>query len=250
MSNNCPVRRFWAREVLDRRRKVLGDAHPDTAASVYQVSRMDYAAGNYRDADGPLGQAITLLRKLQPTDRNLLADAVHQQATNDYLQGRLESAKKVIGRAPHFAVPCMDPIIFRYSKHSWPWLSFYGAGRLAEAIALDRHAVDVRACWRRHARADQCACALGSALSANGEHAEAIENLLSAEQMASTAFRRTPRQAATDPRAAGSSLHGCRSTAESRGCTTLPLRRCNPCIRRAIPILRERMEIWPASSSS
>ena len=54
MSINLPRAAILAKEVLERRRKVLGDAHPDTACSLYQVSRMVYAAGRYPDADEPL----------------------------------------------------------------------------------------------------------------------------------------------------------------------------------------------------
>ena len=78
----------------------------------------------------------------------------------------------------------------RFWNRNWPLaLILRGKGQLAEAIALDRHAVDVRA----QAGGDtperiNALRALGSALSANGEHAEAIEDLLSAEQMALRLF--------------------------------------------------------------
>ena len=179
-----------AKDVLERRRKVLGDAHPDTALSLYQVSKMFYSEGRYRDADAPLQEAIASLRKLQPTDRNLLADALHQQATNAYVQGRMDSSEKGYRESAALRTALYGPD-HRSVLESELALAIIlrGKGQLPEAIALARHAVDVRARSGGDTPERVNALrALGSALSAYGEHAQAIENLLAAEQMALRLF--------------------------------------------------------------
>ncbi|MEP6881396.1 MAG: serine/threonine-protein kinase [Dokdonella sp.] len=175
-----------AHEVLERRLKILGAAHPDTADSLYQVSRMLYSEGRYRESDEPLIKAIALLRELDPTDRNLLADAIHQHATIDYRLGNLDAAEKGF----------RESILLRSALYGSDHRSVLeaqvglavilrGNGKLLEAITLTRHVVEVRA--REGGDTPErinALRALGSSLSANGEHAEAIERLTEAVKMA------------------------------------------------------------------
>ena len=175
-----------AQEVLTRRRAVLGEAHPETARSWYQVGKFAYEAGRYADADPPFAQAIALLRTLEPTDRNLLATALYEKSTSAYFQGRLAEAEA------------------GYREAGTLWTESYGAehrdalsaqmslaqvlratGRNDEAIALLRHVVDVRTRLGGDTpeRIDALRI-LGSALSANAEHAEAVRDLVEAEAMA------------------------------------------------------------------
>ncbi len=177
--------RAFAEDVLARRRKVLGDAHPDTALSLFQVSQMHYQAGLYSEADLLVRQSIALLRSLQPINRNLLADALHEQASIAYQQGRLDDAEKdyreserlrtELYGADHRAVLETQLVLA---------LIVRGSGHVKEAIELIRHVVAVRT--RIGVDTPESANALralGSALSANGEHVEAIEQLGAAEQM-------------------------------------------------------------------
>ncbi len=178
--------RELANDVLERRLKVLGETHPDTAASLYQVSRMLYSEGRYRESEEPLIKAIALLRTLDPTDRNLLADATHQHATLDFMVGNLDAAEKgyresILMRSALYGPDHRSVLESQLSLA----LILRGNGQLAEAIVLTRHVVEVRA--RNGGDTPErinALRALGSSLSANGENAEAIERLLAAEQMA------------------------------------------------------------------
>ena len=175
-----------ANEVLERRVRILGEAHPDTADSLYQVSRMLYSEGRYRESDEPLVKAIALLRAIEPTDRNLLADAVHQHATNDYQVGNLDAAEKgyresILLRSALYGPDHRSVLEAQLALA----LILRSAGRLSEAITLNRHIVEVRArSGDDTPERINALRALGSSLSANGEHAEAIEHLIAAEEMA------------------------------------------------------------------
>ncbi|MEO7935896.1 MAG: tetratricopeptide repeat protein [Dokdonella sp.] len=175
-----------AHEVLERRLKILGAAHPDTADSLYQVSRMLYSEGRYRESDEPLIKAIALLRELDPTDRNLLADAIHQHATIDYRLGNLDAAEKGF-RESILLRSALYGLDHRSVLEAQVGLAVIlrGNGKLLEAITLTRHVVEVRA--REGGDTPErinALRALGSSLSANGEHAEAIESLTEAVEMA------------------------------------------------------------------
>ena len=174
-----------AEDVLARQRSVLGDEHPDTAKSWSQVGDLLYAAGRYSEADAPLAQAISLLRRLEPTDRNLLALTLYNKATSAYFQGRMDEAEQ------------------GYRESSALWTALYGAdhrdalsaqmslaqvlrheGNEEEAIALLRHVLDVRvAVGGDTTERVEVLRALGDALSAKGELPEAIADLVAAEQM-------------------------------------------------------------------
>ncbi len=175
-----------ANVVLERRVKILGEAHPDTAASLYQVSRMMYSEGRYRESDEPLVKAIALLRALDPTDRNLLADAVHQHSSVNFLLGNLDVAEKgyresIVLRSALYGPDHRSVLEAQLALA----LILRGNGQLPEAITLNRHVVEVRA--REGGDTPErinALRALGSSLSANGEHAQAIERLTAAEQMA------------------------------------------------------------------
>jgi serine/threonine-protein kinase len=174
-----------AQDVLARQRKVLGEEHPDTAKSWSQVGDLLYAAGRYSEADPPLAQAIALLRRLEPTDRNLLALTLYNKATSAYFQGRMDEAEQ------------------GYRESSALWTALYGAdhrdalsaqmslaqvlrheGNEEEAVALLRHVLDVRvAVGGDTTERIEVLRALGDALSAKGELPAAIAYLVEAEQM-------------------------------------------------------------------
>ena len=175
-----------ANEVLERRVRILGDAHPDTAASLYQVSRMLYSEGRYRESDEPLVKAIALLRRLEPTDRNLLADTLHQHSSTNFLLGNLDAAEQGYRESINLRSALYGPDHRSVLEAQLSLaLILRGNGQLPEAITLTRHVVEVRA--RQGGDTPErinALRALGSSLSANGEHAEAVERLIAAEQMA------------------------------------------------------------------
>ncbi|MGH8172204.1 MAG: protein kinase domain-containing protein [Rhodanobacteraceae bacterium] len=174
-----------AQDVLERDRRVLGEEHPDTAKSWSQVGALLYAAGRYSDADAPLAQAIALLRRLEPTDRNLLALTLYNKATNAYFQGRLDEAEQ------------------GYRESSALWTALYGPdhrdaltaemalaqvlrrqGSEDEAISLLRHVLDRRtAVGGDTPERVEALRILGDALNTKGELRESIEDLEAAEQM-------------------------------------------------------------------
>lgn len=179
-----------ANVVLERRVKILGDAHPDTASSLVQVGRMLYSAGRYRESNESLVKAIALLRALDPTDRNLLADAVHEHASNDYLLGNLDAAEQGYRESILLRSALYGSDHRSVLESQLPLaLILRGNGQLPEAITLTSHVVEVRARTGGDTPERINALrALGSNLSANGEHAEAIERLLAAKQMASRVY--------------------------------------------------------------
>jgi serine/threonine-protein kinase len=184
-SDELPRATALARDVLERQRKVLGDEHPDTAKSWSQLGDLLFAAGRYSEADAPLAQAIALLRRLEPTDRNLLALTLFNKSTSAFFQGRLDEAEQ------------------GYRESAALWGALYGPdhrdaltaqmalaqvlrrqGQQGEAIALLRHVLDVRvAVGGDTSERVEALRALGDALSAQGEHAEAIGDLVAAEEM-------------------------------------------------------------------
>jgi serine/threonine-protein kinase len=175
-----------AKDILERRRKVLGETHPDTARSLYQVGKLLYDAGSYRESDEPLAQAIALLRKLEPTDRNLLANVLNDAATSAYFQGRLDEAEKGYRESSALRTALYGPD-HRDALEAQMSLAqvLRHKGQMTEAIALLRHIVDVRT----HIGGDtpersDALRIFGDMLSATGEHAEAITRLTEAEQMA------------------------------------------------------------------
>ena len=184
--DELPRATLLAEDVLERQRRVLGEAHPDTAKSLSLVGDLLYAEGRYSEADLPLTQAIVLLRKLEPTDRNLLALTLYNKATSAYFQGRLDESEQ------------------GYRESAALWAALYGPdhrdalsaqmalarvlrqqGKDGEAMALLRHGFDVRtATGGDTPERIEASRALGDALSAQGEHAEGIARLIEAEQMA------------------------------------------------------------------
>src|SRR5260370_34700996 len=56
----------FIREGLALRRKVLGDAHPDTAASFLRVADLLYAEGDYTGAEQAARESIAVYRRARP----------------------------------------------------------------------------------------------------------------------------------------------------------------------------------------
>ena len=174
-----------AQDVLERQRKVLGEAHPDTARSWSQVGELLYAAGRYSDADAPLAQAITLLRRIEPTDRNLLALTLYNKATSAYFQGYLDEAERDYGESASLWAALYGPD-HRDALSAQMALAqvLRQKGREDEAIVLLRHVLDVRTVVGGDTpERFEALRALGDALSANDNSAEGIERLSAAEQM-------------------------------------------------------------------
>jgi tetratricopeptide (TPR) repeat protein len=56
----------FAREALELRQKVLGDAHPDTAMSWHRLSDLLYSKGDYQGAEAASREALEVYRRALP----------------------------------------------------------------------------------------------------------------------------------------------------------------------------------------
>ena len=160
-----------AEEALESRKKLLGDAHPDTAASLQNLAFVNWKMGNDIGAERLYQQAIESMTnvgaRMHPTTATILENlGMLYRARRDYsraeplLQESLDIRTKILAPNNRDTVSSLDALVTLYDRMrgdtSLEDLST--AAKLTEAIAIGEKAVVIarRRAETSEAVADGC----------------------------------------------------------------------------------------------
>jgi non-specific serine/threonine protein kinase/serine/threonine-protein kinase len=88
-----------AEPALETRRRVLGDDHPQTLATMVNMGRLLYEMGRYDDASAYLTEALEGLRRVQGNDHPHTLNAINNMGVLLFDTGRLDEARPYLEEA-------------------------------------------------------------------------------------------------------------------------------------------------------
>ena len=163
------------RDALERRRRAVGDRHPEVARAMVNVGNAQLRAGRYREAQESYRGALERLEATHGRDTTAIAGAVFSLGHSYYYLGQLDQAEAAYRRTIALREAVMGP------SH----ISLAGAinnlgqvrqeqGALEDAIDLFRRALEIkRAALGDHAAVAASEHNVGVAMTRLGRFAEA-----------------------------------------------------------------------------
>ena len=89
----------WLKQALDRREKIVGKEHSDTATTYYNIARVYYRQGKYNEALEWYNKALTIREKTLGTEHPDTAVTYHYIARVYYRQGKYNEALEWYNKA-------------------------------------------------------------------------------------------------------------------------------------------------------
>jgi tetratricopeptide (TPR) repeat protein len=105
-----------AKEVLERRRRTLGDDNESTLFSMFNLGRIYTRSARWADAEPLLNEARTRYRRLRGDEDPYLFRTLAYLATVCANLGRLDEAERLAREA--FEMPCADNTGYEAAKSS------------------------------------------------------------------------------------------------------------------------------------
>jgi tetratricopeptide (TPR) repeat protein len=166
-------------KALTVRRKLLGEEHPDTAKSYFNMAYILNVQGKYTEAQPLNEKSLAICRKVLGEHHLLTAQSYHNLANNLYFQGKYAKAEECNRKAL--------PIIRKVQGEDHPDTAksyndlantLNARGKYTEEEECNRKALAIfrKALGEEHPETAQSYNSLGDTLNAQGRYAEAEED--------------------------------------------------------------------------
>jgi tetratricopeptide (TPR) repeat protein len=167
-------------QVVELRRKTLGEEHLDTALGYNNLASALSDQGKYAEAEKALTKALGIRRKLLGDEHIQIAFSYNNLAVNSIMQGKYTQAEENLRKA----LTIFEKLLGEQHPHAAQTYSnlaytLNAQGKYREAEALYRKALAIRGklLGEEHPDTAQSYNNLASNLNAQGKHAEAEEAL-------------------------------------------------------------------------